>query len=272
MKIKSFFKGFILINMVILGTTIGSKNQACAEIVVIPVSLTLKASMPSSPPEKLIFIGTGLANAVMYKILPAQGPNGVLQPDKFKIKTPYTIDFQPLDQFQTILSKNTEGQSETWISVDVDWKNTPGVYSTRLISNSGEREVPVQVNVLPKTIVSLNPPKFDLMPSNMEAPLVTKIQVFLASNSVQWHLYCISNSLTRKGGKEQIKESRVYVRSLSSNDSLPWHRLDKPFRVASGGPGPNRKIATIELAFESQRQDLPGRYEGNFRFMISNTQ
>lgn len=235
-----------------------------------PVSLGFEATMPASSLQKLVFIGKGLSNQVMYKILPAEGPGGILLPEKFKIKTPYTGDFQPLDKFRTVLSETEDEQTEALLSIEIDWDNIPGVYNTRLVSNSGEREVPIQVTVLPKTIVSLNPAKFDLMPSDMKAPIVEEIQIFVASNSKQWHLYCITEPLTREGGTEQINTTRVYVRQLSPDDSLTWHRLNKPFEVAKGGPGPNRKVATIELAFESKREDRPGRYEGTFRFMIYN--
>lgn len=270
MQNRAFFKGFI-IGLAIFWPLMAGKNPACAEVVVVPVSLAFEATMPSSSPQKLIFIGKGLSNPVMYKILPAEGSSGILQPEKFKIKTPYTGDFQPLDKFRTILSETGDEQTEALLSVKIDWNNIPGVYNTRLISNSGEREVPVQITVLPKTIVSLNPSAFDLIPSDMKAPIITEVQIFVASNSRQWHLYCIAESLIRKGGTEQINTSRVYVKQLSPDDSLPWHRLDKPFGVAKGGPGPNRKVATIELAFESKRENPPGRYEGIFRFMISNS-
>jgi len=266
---RVFFKGFI-ISLAILSAIICGRNIAFAEVVVIPVSLSFEATMPASSLQKLVFIGKGLSNPVMYKILPAEGLGGILQPEKFKIKTPYTGDFQPLDRFRTILSETEDEQTETLLSVEINWNNIPGVYSTRLVSNSGEREVPIQVTVLPKTIVFLNPAKFDLIPSDMKAPIVTEVQIFVASNSRQWHLYCITEPLIREGGTEQINTSRVYVRQLSPEDSLTWHRLDKPFEVAKGGPGPNRKVATIELAFESKREDRPGRYEGTFRFMISN--
>ena len=266
---RTFFKRFTII-LAILSAFICGRNIVCAEVVVAPVSLAFEATMPSSSPQKLVFIGKGLLNPVMYKILPAEGPSGILEPEKFKIKTPYTSDFQPLDRFRTILSGTADEQTEALLSVEIDWNNIPGIYSTRLISNSGEREVPIRITVLPKTIVFLNPAKFDLIPSDMKAPIVTEIQIFTASNSRQWHLYCITEPLIREGGAEQINTSRVYVRQLSPDDSLSWHRLDKPFEVARGGPGPNRKVATIELAFESKREDRPGRYEGTFRFMIYN--
>lgn len=265
---RTLFKGFI-ISLTILALASG-RNIAFAEVVVVPVSLGFEATMPASSLQKLVFIGKGLSNQVMYKILPAEGPGGILLPEKFKIKTPYTGDFQPLDKFRTVLSETEDEQTEALLSIEIDWNNIPGVYNTRLVSNSGEREVPIQVTVLPKTIVSLNPAKFDLMPSDMKAPIVEEIQIFVASNSKQWHLYCITEPLTREGGTEQINTTRVYVRQLSPDDSLTWHRLNKPFEVAKGGPGPNRKVATIELAFESKREDRPGRYEGTFRFMIYN--
>jgi len=265
---RTLFKGFI-ISLTILALASG-RNIAFAEVVVVPVSLGFEATMPASSLQKLVFIGKGLSNQVMYKILPAEGPGGILLPEKFKIKTPYTGDFQPLDKFRTVLSETEDEQTEALLSIEIDWDNIPGVYNTRLVSNSGEREVPIQVTVLPKTIVSLNPAKFDLMPSDMKAPIVEEIQIFVASNSKQWHLYCVTEPLTREGGTEQINTTRVYVRQLSPDDSLTWHRLNKPFEVAKGGPGPNRKVATIELAFESKREDRPGRYEGTFRFMIYN--
>ena len=266
---RTFFRGFI-ISLAIL-VLAGGRNTAFAEVVVVPVSLAFEATMPASSLQKLVFIGKGLSNPVMYKILPAEGPGGILLPEKFKIKTPYTGNFQPLDKFRTVLSKTGDERTEALLFVEIDWDNIPGVYNTRMVSNSGEREVPIQVTVLQKTIVSLNPAKFDLIPSDMKSPIVEKIQIFVASNSRQWHLYCMTESLTREGGTEQINTSRVYVRQLSPDDSLSWHRLDKPFEVARGGPGPNRKVATIELAFESKREDRPGRYEGTFRFMISNS-
>ena len=243
---------------------------ANAEVIVVPVSLTFQASLGASTPQKLTFVGKELTRPVMYRMLPLNGEAGTLPAANFKIKTPFTNGFQRLDRFQTVLSPGGDDQVTASLSVEVDWNNPPGTYSGSMISDSGEREVPIQVTVLPKSIVTLNPAKFDLVPSDLNSPIVTRVEVFLASNSKHWHVFCVSESLKKQGGTEEIDTSRVYVRLVSTGNSVPWKKLDRPFKVAQGGPGPNRKVATLELVFQSRREDPPGRYEGTFKFMISN--
>lgn len=257
---------------VLISVVVISVISARAELIVTPDTLDVKAKLSSSIPQKLAFIGHGISMRVMYKILPAHSPSGaVLKAEYFKIKTPYTSNFQSLQKFRTIFSGSLkEEQIEALLRVDTEWNHVPGIYRTKLISNSGEREVPVKVTVLPQTVVTLKPKKFDLFTSNISAPVIQKIQLFVASNYSQWQIYCISEPLSMEAGGGLINTDRLYVRVTSPNDQQPWNQLNKPFKVAAGGPGSYRQAASIEFTFQARNNDQSGHYKGNFRFMIHN--
>lgn len=242
------------------------------EVKMLPSTLSYKASHASSPPVKVLFKGVNNNDEVLYRMQPLKGPSGVLGPERFRINTPYTKGFQPLDRFQYVLTGKADEQVEALFSTEITWRDVPGIYKGKLVSNSDERELPIEVTVLRTTALSLNPTTFDLIPSpDMKTPIVTRVEIYLASNSRRWQLYAVTQPLVKEGGEKEIKTERIFVRLARDDNSGKWTSLDEPFRVAEGGPGPNRKVATLELAVESRRTDLPGQYEGTFKLMIANT-
>lgn len=212
-------------------------------------------------------------SAVRYHLQSLKSGGYAIDSSRLKVKTLYTVGSESLDYYRTFLSGKESGQQVTAIfEFQPTWEDRPGIYTGRVISSSSVPEIPVEITILPKSLISLNPPSFQITPSTIEAPIITEVNVLLGSNSPRWELYVVAGDLAREKGKEAIETDRVFVRVKDELNPKSWTALTEPFQVVSGSAGPMRTVATLQFAVESERADPAGNYTGDIRILVRNMQ
>ena len=207
--------------------------------------------------------------SLRYRLTPLKGPGGAIVPQRVQVRTPFSPTPQTLDKFRVFLSGRETGPLTIEFLTDPsDWSDRPGSYVGRLIPDRTSPEIPVTLKIRPNSVISLRPERFVLRPSLAEDPVITEVDISVASNSRRWVLAMVLDKLEKTPGN--IGTERVFARIKKPGKANPWISMNKPFWVAEGAPGLLRKIATLEFFIESRRSDPTGYYEGNIRFLIRN--
>lgn len=233
--------------------------------------VVLKPSLQAPSDAQITLLPLGNTQRIRYLLRSLTGPSGNLKTSRIRVKTPFNRQFQGLDQYRDFLSGVETGPIPLTFRIEkAAWNEPPGVFQGKLIPERVAPEIPVTVTITPKSLIALRPEKLTLRSSPLNDPIITEVEIYVTSNSRQWELAMIAGNLKLRSDTT-IQTSRVRARIRKGGGATPWTPLDKPFFIAKGGPGPNRKVATLEFTVQSRKADPIGFYQGGIRFLIRNS-
>ena len=222
---------------------------------------------------------------VQYRLEPltqkVEGVVHTLDPERFLLESRYLKRAKAASRYRTLVGVDLlpllggaepkrDIEVESTLHFEVGWNDLPGVYVGRLRPDNRDRDCPlpefdVQLAIAPKVAVDLKQEKIELTPSSRVSPILSEVEVWLASNQSRWDLYLMSEALVQSSSKDLILPKKMFVREKGEGE---WSALDAPYKVSSGHAGKKRKVATLEFFVESQQETPPGEYEGKIRWMV----
>jgi hypothetical protein len=210
---------------------------------------------------------------LQYRLSVLHDGSQKIKPERVKVYNRFIQNPQTLDRYQTFLSGKEKGNPiKTTLEFTATWRDEPGNYNGLLMPSESAPEIPVKINISPRSSILLRPTNLIIATSSAKAPIISEVEVLMGSNSPRWELHAEAKNLIKLDDRKKINNEKVFVRIKNKNNPGRWISLNGRTKLVSGKATPVRSVATLQFRVESDLDDRAGDYTGEIKFLIRNIQ